>query len=74
MVKIYYSTVILLIFRSSSRPERKRIIVKKPITTFSYFNPKPNTKQERTETFLLSKDGLKILALVYKEKLRRKQG
>ncbi|PKD21812.1 hypothetical protein APR41_02195 [Salegentibacter salinarum] len=40
------------------------VLVKKVVTTFSFCNPKLNTRQERTETFVLSKDGSKVLGVV----------
>ncbi len=52
--------------------DENELLVKKSITTFSYFNPKINTRQERTETFVLSKDGSEILGILYKGKLRGK--
>jgi hypothetical protein len=52
--------------------EKNELLVKKAITTFSYFNPKLNTRQERTETFVLSKYGSEVLGILYKNKLRRK--
>jgi len=48
------------------------VLVKKGVTKFSFFNPKFNTRQERTETFVLSKDGSEVIGIVYKDKLRRK--
>ena len=56
----------------TSRDESE-LLVKKAITTFSYFNPKLNTRQERTETFVLSKDGSKVLGIIYKGRLRKKR-
>ena len=53
--------------------EESNLLVKKAIATFSYFNPKLNTRQERAETFVLSKDGSKVLGLVHKGKLRKKR-
>jgi hypothetical protein len=44
------------------------LLVKKAIATFSYFNPKLNTRQERTENFVLSKDEAKVLGVVSKKK------
>jgi len=49
------------------------LLVKEVITTFSYFNPKLNTRQERSETFVLSKDGSEVRGIVFKGKLRRKR-
>jgi hypothetical protein len=53
--------------------DENELLVKKVITTFSYFNPKLNTRQERTETFVISKDGSEVFGIVYKGKLRRKR-
>jgi hypothetical protein len=53
--------------------DENELLVKKAVTILSYFNPKLNTRQERTETFVLSKDGSEVLGVVYKGKLRRKR-
>jgi len=53
--------------------EENDLLVKKVITTFSFFNPKLNTRQERTETFVFSKDGSKVLGIIYKGRLSRKR-
>ncbi|MDN6316881.1 MAG: hypothetical protein L0J49_03345 [Lactococcus lactis] len=46
--------------------DKSEILVKKAVATFSYFNAKLNTRQERTETFVLSKDESKVLGLILK--------
>ncbi|MDT0678308.1 hypothetical protein [Autumnicola musiva] len=53
--------------------DENAVLVKKGVTNFSFFNPKLNTRQERTETFVLSKDGSEVLGIVYKGELRRKR-
>ena len=52
--------------------DENEVLVKEAITTFSYLNPKLNVRQERTETFVLSKDGSEVLGLIYKGKIRSK--
>lgn len=54
------------------RRDKDELLVKQAIIKFSYFNPKLNTRQERTETFVLSKDGSEVLGIIYKDNLRRK--
>lgn len=46
--------------------DKSEILVKKAVATFSYFNAKLNTRQERTETFVLAKDESKVLGLILK--------
>lgn len=50
-----------------------KLLVKKAVTTFSFFNPKLQTRQERTETFILSKEGNQVLGMMYKGKFRHKE-
>jgi hypothetical protein len=66
------SQKVLAIEKYNSKDEDE-LLVKKAITKFSYLNPKMNTRQERTETFVLSKDGSEVLGILYKDKLRRKR-
>ncbi|WP_282017757.1 hypothetical protein [Salegentibacter mishustinae] len=49
------------------------VLVKKAETKFSFFNPKLNTRQERTETFVFSKDATKVLGIIPKGRLGRKR-
>ncbi|APS40487.1 hypothetical protein [Salegentibacter sp. T436] len=49
------------------------VLVKKGVTNFSFFNPKLDTRQERTETFVFSKDASKVLGIIYKGRLGRKR-
>lgn len=53
--------------------DKNVVLVKKAETKFSFFNPKLNTRQERTETFVLSKDGSKVLGIIYTGRLSRKR-
>jgi len=53
--------------------DENAVLVKMGVTNFSFFNPKLNTRQERTETFVLSKDGSKVLGIIYKGRLSRKR-
>jgi len=53
--------------------DENAILVKKGVTNFSFFNPKLNTRQERTETFVFSKDASKVLGIIYKGRLSRKR-
>ena len=46
------------------RLDENETLAKKAITKFSYFNPKLNTSQEQTETFVISEDGLKVLGRI----------
>lgn len=57
---------VLAIEKYSSKDEDE-LLVKQAITKFSYFNPKLNTRQDRTETFVLSKDGSEVLGIIYKD-------
>jgi aspartate oxidase len=49
--------------------DKNELLVKKAIAKFSYFNPKLNTRQERTETFVLSKDGSEVLGRISNGKM-----
>jgi len=62
---------VLAIEKYSSKNEDE-LLVKKAITKFSYLNPKMNTRQERTETFVLSKDGSEVLGRINEKKLINK--
>ena len=53
--------------------DKDQLLVKKAKTTFSFFNPSLQTRQERTDYFVLSKDGLKVLGIVSKGKFRHKK-
>lgn len=53
--------------------DNSELLVKKATTTFSYFNPSLQTRQERTDTFVFSKDGKKVLGMMSRGKLRRKK-
>lgn len=53
--------------------DENAVLVKKGVTNFSFFNPKLNTRQERTETFVFSKDASKVLGIIYKGRLGRKR-
>jgi|GEM_PF-2955083 hypothetical protein len=44
--------------------DRNELLVKNAVAKFSYLNPKLNTRQERTETFILSKDGSEVLGRI----------
>lgn len=46
------------------RLDENEPLAKKAITKFSYFNPKLNTRQEQTETFVISEEGSKILGRI----------
>ncbi|WP_299154237.1 hypothetical protein [uncultured Christiangramia sp.] len=49
------------------------LLVKKAETTFSFFNPSLQTRQERTDDFVFSKDGSEVLGIMQNGKLRRKK-
>ncbi|WP_298246111.1 hypothetical protein [uncultured Christiangramia sp.] len=48
------------------------LLVKKATTTFSFFNPRLQTRQERTDDFVLSEDGSEVLGIIENGKFRRK--
>ncbi|TQI71427.1 hypothetical protein JM79_2360 [Gramella sp. Hel_I_59] len=52
--------------------DENELLAKKAETTFSFFNPILQTRQERTDDFVLSKDGSEVLAIIENGKLRRK--
>lgn len=51
------------------RLDENETLAKKAITKFSYLNPKLNIRQEQTETFVISEDGLKVLGRIDDERL-----
>jgi len=53
--------------------DESKLLVKKAVTTFSFFNPRLQTRQERTDDFVLSKDGLEVLAIIENGKVRYKR-
>lgn len=50
-----------------------QLLVKKAVTTFSYFNPSLQTRQERTETLVFDKDGSTVLGIIQNGKFRQKK-
>jgi len=48
------------------------LLVKKAATTFSFFNPRLQTRQERTDDFVFSKDGFEVLGIITNGKFRSK--
>ncbi|WP_298527576.1 hypothetical protein [uncultured Christiangramia sp.] len=52
--------------------DKNELLVKKAETTFSFFNPRLQTRQERTDDFVLSKDGTEVLGIIENGKVRRK--
>jgi len=52
--------------------DENELLVKKAETTFSFFNPRLQTRQERTDDFVLSKDGSEVLGIVENKKFRSK--
>ncbi|TQI69337.1 hypothetical protein JM79_0212 [Gramella sp. Hel_I_59] len=53
--------------------DENELLVKKAETTFSFFNPRLQTRQERTDDFVLSKDGSEVLAIIENGKVRYKR-
>jgi|TARA_A100001518_G_C1179772_1_gene28396 hypothetical protein len=51
--------------------DENAVLVKKGVTNFSFFNPKLNTRQERTETFVFTKDESEVLGLIINGKLKK---
>ncbi len=53
--------------------DNTELLVKKATTTFSFFNPKLQTRQERTEALVLDNDGSNVLGIIQNGKFRRKK-
>ncbi|SDS26418.1 hypothetical protein SAMN04487764_1818 [Gillisia sp. Hel1_33_143] len=53
--------------------DENELLVKKAETTFSFFNPRLQTRQERTDDFVMSKDGSEVVGIIENGKVRRKR-
>lgn len=53
--------------------DNTELLVKEAITTFSFFNPRLQTRQERADTLVLDNDGSIVLGIIQNGKLRRKK-